>query len=86
MPNIQLQRSAVVSRAAAQACDAEKYLQLSSNGSGGWTSDLAAATAFASMREATRAALRLPASLRAFSLPLPAALGHADPRSGQAIA
>lgn len=35
-----------------------------------WTEDLASATAFDSMREATRAALRLPGSIRAFALPL----------------
>jgi hypothetical protein len=45
------------------------YLMLSDAGAADWTRDPAAATAFASMREATRAALRLPASLKAYGLP-----------------
>ncbi len=57
--------SAVISRSGAQA----SYLLLSETGAADWTADVRAATLFASMREATRAALRLPASLRAYSLP-----------------
>jgi hypothetical protein len=34
-----------------------------------WVADPAKATAFASMREAARMALRLPAAVRAFGLP-----------------
>jgi len=45
------------------------YLQLGPGGAQQWVTDAAAATPFGSMREATRAALRLPARLRAFSLP-----------------
>jgi hypothetical protein len=45
------------------------YLILSEAGAADWTSDPARATAFASMREATRMALRLPASVRAYGLP-----------------
>ena len=46
------------------------YLMLRSNGGADWTLDPAAATPFASMREATRAALRLPSSVKAYGLPL----------------
>lgn len=74
MPNMQLHRTAVVSRAPVQPWDAEKYLQLTAKGPASWTSDPMAATPFESMREATRAALRLPAAMRAFGLPLPTAL------------
>lgn len=35
-----------------------------------WTDAAAAATHFASVREATRAAMRLPSRMRAFALPL----------------
>lgn len=56
---------AVISRPGAQA----SYLLLSETGAAGWTSDPKAATAFASMREATRMALRLPSHLRAYGLP-----------------
>jgi hypothetical protein len=75
MSNMQVHRSAVVSRAPVQPWDAQRYLQLTGAGPANWTSDPLAATAFESMREATRAALRLPGALRAFGLPLPAALG-----------
>ena len=61
---------AVVSRAAQQGRQMDEFLRLSPAGEAQWTSDLDAATAFTSMREATRAALRLPASLRAFGLPI----------------
>lgn len=64
------ERPAVVSRAPAHAHDAVEYLKLRADGPIAWTADLAAATAFPSMREATRAALRLPSTVRAFSLPL----------------
>ena len=40
------------------------------SGATDWTPDPKAATAFASMREAARAALRLPAAVRAYGLPL----------------
>jgi hypothetical protein len=61
--------SALVTRAGIHPHDAEQYLQLSSDGLSHWTTDPAGATAFESMREATRVALRLPASLRAFGVP-----------------
>ncbi len=47
----------------------QSYLMLSPAGATDWTRDPKAATAFASMREATRAAMRLPSSLRAYGLP-----------------
>ncbi|HLZ75567.1 hypothetical protein [Phenylobacterium sp.] len=56
---------AVISRPGAQA----SYLLLSDTGAAGWTNDPKQATAFPSMREATRMALRLPSYLRAYGLP-----------------
>ena len=61
--------SAIVTRAGALPHEGEQYLQLSTDGLTRWTTDPATATAFESMREATRVALRLPASLRAFGVP-----------------
>jgi hypothetical protein len=61
--------SAVVSRAPVGAYAPVQYLTVR-DGASDWTADLAAATTFASMREATRAALRLPSATRAFGLPL----------------
>ena len=49
--------------------DAPTYLQVSPLGYSVWVDDPQAATAFASMREAARAALRLPSGVRAFGLP-----------------
>ena len=60
-------RPAVVSKAARG--DAE-YLRLTPNGAKVWVADPAMATAFESMREAARMALRLPAVERAFGMPL----------------
>jgi hypothetical protein len=45
------------------------YLLLSEAGAPDWTPDPRQATAFASMREAARMALRLPAALKAYGLP-----------------
>jgi hypothetical protein len=70
MPAIASTRAAIVSRAPIQPWAAAQYLQQSQEGATTWTSDPTAATPFASMREATRAALRLPSGLRAFGLPL----------------
>ena len=64
-------RPAVVSRAPLQPREPVQYLKVTDAGPADWTQDPAAATAFASMREAARAALRLPAGLRAYSLPMP---------------
>jgi hypothetical protein len=47
----------------------ESYLRLTTDGAVVWQADPSSATSFASMREATRAALRLPGALRAFALP-----------------
>jgi len=63
--------SALVTRATIRPHEPEQYLLLSTDGLSRWTTDPAAATAFESMREATRAALRLPGSLRAFGVPKP---------------
>jgi hypothetical protein len=59
---------AIVARTPIRA-DEPCYLQWPTTGSPNWVADPLAATAFPSMREATRAATRLPSSLRAFGLP-----------------
>jgi hypothetical protein len=61
---------AIVSRQAAPSDESARYLVLSPEGQPAWTSDPQCATAFISMREATRMAFRLPANLRAYGLPL----------------
>ena len=48
----------------------QSYLRVSPQGAATWIDDPEQATAFASMREAARMALRLPAGLKAFGLPL----------------
>ncbi|MDE2488592.1 MAG: hypothetical protein KGO51_14455 [Alphaproteobacteria bacterium] len=63
-----LTHPALVSRATVRSGDEPTYLQLTPGGQAAWTLDAAAATAFPSMREATRAAMRLPSSIKAFSL------------------
>lgn len=60
---------ALVSRTDVRPGVPAAYLMLTPSGAADWTSDPAAATAFASMREATRMAMRLPSSLKAYSLP-----------------
>jgi hypothetical protein len=60
-------RPAVVAKTA--KADAQ-YLRLEPNGVPAWVSDPAMATAFDSMREAARMALRLPSGERAFGMPL----------------
>lgn len=65
-PQLQL---ALVSRTEPRPGAPASYLMLSPAGAADWTHDPAAATAFASMREATRAAMRLPAALKAYGLP-----------------
>jgi len=60
---------ALVSRAGNGAGAPDQYLLLASDGATRWTTDLATATAFESMREATRAAMRLPSAIRAFGVP-----------------
>ncbi|HVI33572.1 hypothetical protein [Phenylobacterium sp.] len=47
----------------------DRYLLVSAAGQTEWVDDPQAATAFPSMREAMRMAMRLPAGLRAFGLP-----------------
>jgi len=60
--------AAIVSRRDADATAPGRYLQLTAAGAK-WIDDPAAATAFDSMREAFRAAVRLPAALRAYGVP-----------------
>jgi hypothetical protein len=55
--------------------DAARYLLIAPEGGPRWVHDPEQATAFASMREATRMALRLPSALRAFGLPRAPELG-----------
>lgn len=47
----------------------DSYLLLTAAGQAAWVADPGLATSFPSMREAARAAMRLPASLRAFGIP-----------------
>jgi hypothetical protein len=61
---------ALISRTEVRAGAAASYLLLSDNGAADWTADPKQATAFPSMREAARMALRLPANLRAYGLPI----------------
>lgn len=49
--------------------DEARYLRWQTVGRPSWVPDPASATTFPSMREATRAAMRLPSVLRAFGLP-----------------
>ena len=63
---------AVVARSDALHKAKAQFLQFSPDGAARWIDDPGDATAFESMREATRAAIRLPAALRAFSMPRPA--------------
>ena len=63
-----LAHTAVVSRPALRADEPASYLMLSPQGQAAWTTDPSTATSFASMREAMRAAMRLPSNLRAFGL------------------
>jgi hypothetical protein len=64
-------RPALVTRPQLSLDEPTQYLLLSSEGAPAWTGDPTAATAFESMREAIRAATRLPSRLRAFGLPVP---------------
>jgi hypothetical protein len=64
---------AIVTRPPVLPFETDQYLILASEGGseGGsmWTKDPQAATQFPSMREAARAAIRLPSALRAYGLP-----------------
>jgi hypothetical protein len=60
---------AIVTRPAGGTDGAARYLRLDADGRASWIGDPADATAFVSMREAARAAFRLPASERAYGLP-----------------
>jgi hypothetical protein len=53
----------------ADRTDADRYLLITPAGSPTWVDDPQEATPFASMREATRMAMRLPSTLRAYGLP-----------------
>ena len=72
------QHTAVVSRPPLRAKDPDLYLAVAPDGSVSWTDDVEAATAFASMKEAMRATLRLPSGYRAFGLPLRSELSAHD--------
>jgi hypothetical protein len=62
------QGAALVSKSGFNEAAPAEYLQLSETGAMSWVRDPIAATAFPSMRDATRMAMRLPASLRAYGL------------------
>jgi len=64
-----LSRQAIVTKAGARVGEGGVYLRLTDGGAPSWTQDPREATAFETMREATRASLRLPGELRAFALP-----------------
>lgn len=63
-------RPALVSRPHERAAEPDQYLMLTPQGEARWTVDPTVATSFPSMREAMRAAVRLPGAIRAFGLPL----------------
>ncbi|MFI4974375.1 MAG: hypothetical protein ACHP84_07555 [Caulobacterales bacterium] len=65
----QVPHAAIVSHSAVSASAPGRYLQLDGKGAARWINDPEAATAFDSMREAFRAAARLPAALRAYGVP-----------------
>jgi hypothetical protein len=65
-------RPAIVSRRGMKAAGLSQYLQLSGSGAARWIDDPQDATTFESMREALRAATRLPARCRAYAASLPA--------------
>ena len=71
--------AAIVARPVTSAAEPDCYLRLDDRGQPSWTRDPADATPFDSMREAARAAFRLPASLRAYSLPRAVELSLARP-------
>jgi hypothetical protein len=56
----------------------ESYLRMTPAGRREWVADPAAATEFASMRDATRMAMRLPSGERAYGLPLETELAVRD--------
>ena len=60
---------ALVTNASTGADQRDRYLFLTPLGQVVWVDNPEAATTFGSMREATRMAMRLPSSLRAFGLP-----------------
>ena len=68
------QAAALVARPVMGQAAAASYLQVAPGGEPVWVADPQAATPFASMREAARMALRLPANLRAYGLPRQAEL------------
>jgi hypothetical protein len=73
MPGLsQVSHPAIVARREVLHDVADLFLQLDAGGVSRWTDDEDAATAFDSLREAMRAAARLPAALRAYGIPRPA--------------
>jgi hypothetical protein len=66
-PDLSPLRLAVVSKAGP---DGAAYLRMGADGAAAWVADPSFATPFGSMKEAARMALRLPAAMRAFGMPL----------------
>lgn len=60
---------AVVTHAVEQSVAHGRYLLITPQGAPAWVDDPSVATAFESMREATRAAMRLPAAIKAYGMP-----------------
>jgi hypothetical protein len=59
----------VVTCASLQPTFRGRYLLMTAKGAPAWVDDPSLATAFESMRDATRAAMRLPASVKAYGMP-----------------
>lgn len=70
---------AIVARPGVRSDEHESYLLLNPLGQATWTGDPMVATTFESMREAARAAFRLPANVRAYGLPRSVELTLARP-------
>ena len=62
--------AAIVAKGGSIGAEASAYLRLDAATRPAWVADPALATAFPSMRDAARAALRLPSADRAYGLPL----------------
>jgi hypothetical protein len=60
---------AIVAKPGLTDVSPSRYLLITPAGAAIWVDDAEAATAFVSMREATRMAMRLPSAVKAFGLP-----------------
>jgi hypothetical protein len=76
-------QSALVARADPAVGLAERYLRFGPEGHAAWIEDPDSATPFTSLREATRAAMRLPAEMRAFGVPASGVTARPFPAPGR---